>query len=442
MTLPSTYQEVEYIQSSGTQYINTGYVPWSNTEVEMKFKLTNRNTSVWIYLYWCRNGASWADRRSFNLELYNNKLAAHAYSNTGSYERIVYTINDISLDTLYTLKQNDYWLYLDGTLQGTFASHNSYTVQWYNMALFCWNVAWTWGSFTSLKVYSMTIKDSWTLVRNFVPCYRKSDNVIWLYDLVNKQFYTNSWTWTFTKWPNVEPVPTYKLHWAIQTFHYQFEVPYSWEPDASRTLIYYPLTSNLVDQMWNWNTGTMHWTCTYDSVTGIHVTWMSSNYVTWLSNGIANRNTFTMNVWIKNETTSAPRVLLWYNSSWASAQCMYVAFESSSWINQLRWVWFFWSSWDYSVIWEIWTDSNWHNLCLLATWTTYQWYIDWVAYWTPVSSSNNMNNYPELQLWWWWNYGSSRSANWYIKDYIVENYAWSAEDITNYYNRSKSKVWL
>jgi hypothetical protein len=55
----------------------------------------------------------------------------------------------------------------------------------------------------SWKLWYFKISESWTLVRDFVPCYRKSDSVIWMYDLVGKQFYTNAGSWTFTKWPNV-----------------------------------------------------------------------------------------------------------------------------------------------------------------------------------------------------------------------------------------------
>ena len=34
--LPAGYQQVEYIQSTGTQYINTRYIPNSNASIEMK----------------------------------------------------------------------------------------------------------------------------------------------------------------------------------------------------------------------------------------------------------------------------------------------------------------------------------------------------------------------------------------------------------------------
>jgi hypothetical protein len=56
---------------------------------------------------------------------------------------------------------------------------------------------------SSAKLYSCKIYESGTLVRDFVPCYRKSDTEIWVYDLVTNAFFTNQGTGTFTKWNNV-----------------------------------------------------------------------------------------------------------------------------------------------------------------------------------------------------------------------------------------------
>ena len=51
----------------------------------------------------------------------------------------------------------------------------------------------------SFKIYS----DASTLARDLVPCYEIATTTIWLYDLVNDQFYTNAGSWTFTKWNDV-----------------------------------------------------------------------------------------------------------------------------------------------------------------------------------------------------------------------------------------------
>lgn len=201
--LPDEYQEAEYIQSSWTQYINTGCRPSSNIEVECKVNIQSSSFSSNPTLYWARNTDSWASRRAFSLQVEwgVDKYTASIYSNTGTYQVALRSINTVSTNVDYVLKQTHTNFYVDWVSQGTY-SCSSYSV-WYNMYVFAYNVWWSASQQISMKLYSMKIRDSWTLVRNFVPCYRKSDSVIWLYDLVNDTFYTNSWTWTFTKWPDV-----------------------------------------------------------------------------------------------------------------------------------------------------------------------------------------------------------------------------------------------
>lgn len=56
----------------------------------------------------------------------------------------------------------------------------------------------------NFRLYSAKFTHNWNLYFEFVPCYRKSDNEVWLYDLVNDVFYSNSsWEWAFIAWPNV-----------------------------------------------------------------------------------------------------------------------------------------------------------------------------------------------------------------------------------------------
>ena len=47
------------------------------------------------------------------------------------------------------------------------------------------------------------IYDNDNLVRDFVPCYRKADDEIGMYDMANGVFYTNAGTGTFLKGPDV-----------------------------------------------------------------------------------------------------------------------------------------------------------------------------------------------------------------------------------------------
>ena len=43
--VPDGYTRLEYIQSSGTQYVNTGYVPGETDSIEVDYELTNLNAS-------------------------------------------------------------------------------------------------------------------------------------------------------------------------------------------------------------------------------------------------------------------------------------------------------------------------------------------------------------------------------------------------------------
>jgi len=209
--------------------------------------------------------------------------------------------------------------------------------------------------------------------------------------------------------------------------------PAGWKPNAN-TLAYYPLTANLVDKMWNWNTGTMVWTCTFSSTTGIYVTGDSGNYVTWMSNGIWGRNVFTMNVWIKPNkyaTFNYVKNIIWGENVkiewWWPTQKFYPAFKV--WNSLL------WSQSDAPSY-----DGNWVNVCIIADWTKYYWYQNGVKI-SEVTNSWTLNSETLLNLWW----NSNVSDRWwttYVKDYIAESTARTAEKVSAYYEQTKSNYWL
>lgn len=187
------YQEVEYIQSSWTQYIDTWYTPTTSTEFNVTYQ--------WVSYIWTFNTVFWC-RRDYNDDAYyiwytqtwdasyycfwdnRSHPSAVRFWWNGNIFNITYTNNILSNGTdsiTVTTNTNPLW----------------------SIYIFSWNWAWTSSEYWALKLYSFKLTTGWTDVRDFVPCYRKSDNEIWLYDLVNNQFYTNAGTWTFTKWPDV-----------------------------------------------------------------------------------------------------------------------------------------------------------------------------------------------------------------------------------------------
>lgn len=67
-------------------------------------------------------------------------------------------------------------------------------------------LGWNYGGIMRYGIgrcYGFEIKIENTVAFNGIPCYRKADNVIGMYDTISKQFFTNAGTGTFTKGANV-----------------------------------------------------------------------------------------------------------------------------------------------------------------------------------------------------------------------------------------------
>lgn len=170
------YQEVEWIWSSRTQVINTWVMPTTQTyTAELEFESTESGTEYWVFGIW---GSTWF--RAWQDSSWHWDTSYWASYSPSTYALNTKTKANVSNSGKWTSSSTALWLF------------------------------WMWesGGYSdsrkgAYKIYYCKIWDNSVLIRDFVPCYRKSDNEIWMYDLVNDQFYTNSGSWVFTKWPDV-----------------------------------------------------------------------------------------------------------------------------------------------------------------------------------------------------------------------------------------------
>ena len=177
--LPSAYTEVEYVESTGQSTVNLGIQLMATANVPYSIVLDNEMSYT----------SSYGDLQTF---LTCCKEVASVYP--GWYYRynsstniVIGGSNGINLSTGRTLVSGStYHVTITGNTNSNrthdwplnlFSSLDSNKLPW---------------RFCKGKLYNMQVTYNNTLVRDLVPCYRKSDNVAGLYDLVNDVFYSSA----------------------------------------------------------------------------------------------------------------------------------------------------------------------------------------------------------------------------------------------------------
>ena len=184
----SEYQQVDYIESTGTQYIDTG-VEISKSKLQNGIK-TKLEAS---FISQSSGQAMFKD----NISYYFIGVKSNGYFYSGL--DVNYPTTDLLNDSkkhIFELDSLDKTFKIDETIKTTYnvAAYNENSSG--NIYLF--NVSN--GNFLcKAKIYNCKIYDDGILIRNFIPCYRKSDNKIGLYDIVERKFYTNQGSGTFIK---------------------------------------------------------------------------------------------------------------------------------------------------------------------------------------------------------------------------------------------------
>lgn len=193
MGLPSSYKKLQYIQSSGTQYINTGFIPNQDTRIDMVcvpnsvaeasngtgFIPYGAGESYTTNAFECYTSNS---KYEFN---YNGQNCFLGSPVIGQKLNIIHNKNEISLSINGGSPITNTFTY------GSFSAPRTMTLFAINRSSpFC----------GLLSLYSCQIYDNGTLIRDFIPC-RSADGTVGLWDDVNSVFYTNSGTGVFIGGP-------------------------------------------------------------------------------------------------------------------------------------------------------------------------------------------------------------------------------------------------
>lgn len=205
--LPSAYQQVSYIETDGNQYIDTGVLA-SNYSGGIRYVFNGHITGydpsgTNHYLFGCLNNGKRSGNVSFNDNLTGKPFIVYIGGSSSNIFRAPAILNkDIlleafckssSIDDLKAMVNNVSFTRSDGTYTPTEMPNANIYLLWCNGV----------GS-TSIPIqaklyyFTMDAADG-TPIRNFIPCYRKNDGEIGLYDTVDGIFYSNQGSGTFSK---------------------------------------------------------------------------------------------------------------------------------------------------------------------------------------------------------------------------------------------------
>lgn len=190
LVVPEVVNFVEYIQSSGTQYIDTGFKPNQDTRIVMDYQADTIIDNSFPF------GAREGLTTGFDIALTPTQVFWHyggvyQFKNfTDPYERTVCDANkNVATFTGQT----------SGKMVTITLAAATFTVP-YSVLLFNYIESGAVGRIDfafSGKVYSCKIYDNGTLIRDYKPCL-DPNGIVCLYDLVNQEYVYNAGTGNFT----------------------------------------------------------------------------------------------------------------------------------------------------------------------------------------------------------------------------------------------------
>ena len=190
--LPNGYKRVEYLESSGTQYIDTGFIPTENTRTIAGLFTTSTANKNWFG----SNGDAQVTKGCYCFNAFSATQIEYLFGNVRWARANAAVVNKV-----FTVDFSKNGIYIDNELVAT-PSYTDFGTGDRTMTLFVRNGG---TAYISGKIYYLKMYDNSVLVRDFIPCL-DTNNTPCMFDLVGGKPYYNVGTGSFTYGHTITPV--------------------------------------------------------------------------------------------------------------------------------------------------------------------------------------------------------------------------------------------
>ena len=270
---------VEYLESTGEQYIDTGITSNLNTVAEMNFKVVSYSTNNTVTLF---GGISSNIGISTNI----SKTNTDRYSRFGAKYTVIKNLDIEGIKSTIKIDKNAFVINGQSYSVGETDSFNGP-----NMYLFkADGIASTYN--TTTDVYSCKLWDNGTLVRDYIPVIDE-DNTAYMFDRISHTLYANAGSGTFSYGDKV-----YKQR--VRLIEERAEL--NGLPNGLKEVEYLKCNgAQYIDTGYSFNSNTDEITIVYQNESTAQHKWLFGSYETG------------KNIGISSGTLTAPTI--WYNGS-------------------------------------------------------------------------------------------------------------------------------
>ena len=203
--LPSGYTQLEYLESTGTQYINTNYVPTSNSSIEGKIAMTElTNGNVTGVSYDNNSGARQSVMQmGYSYDKLSSAFYYDALTNYTTGIRVSLDTADTEFHTYFVsankIKIDD----VEREIYNASINVNGISIYLFKTDYWGGGNARQAAGIGKQQIEWFMIYENGTVVRQYIPARRDSDSVLGMYETETGTFLTNAGTGTFVSGPDV-----------------------------------------------------------------------------------------------------------------------------------------------------------------------------------------------------------------------------------------------